>query len=84
MVVDMRFLPVLLLLLFLRIVVAVGDVVVVMVVCVPERPVFPLVGYSMTVMVRHMVMIVAVRSCLMGMLRLFAFAFGTLWCCRWM
>ncbi len=44
MVVDMRFLSMLLHLIALRIVVAVGNGIVIMFVRVPERPVFPLAG----------------------------------------
>ncbi len=83
MVMNVCFLPMLLLLILLRIVVAVGNGIVIMLVGVPECPMFPLAGYSTIVMMRHMVVIVGMNLRWMGMLRLFAFAFGALWCCRW-
>ncbi len=77
-IVIMRLFGVLLFFFVTSVIVAVGQVVVVVFVRVPVRPMFPLSSNPFLVMVRDMVMIVRVLLCWVRMVRLFAFALGVL------
>lgn len=80
MIMHMRLFSVLLLLLIPWVIVAVGERTVVMLMGVPCGTVFPLRHYAVSMMVRHVVVIMRVRCGWMSMLRLLAFAFRAL--CR--
>ena len=70
---DVGFLPVVLLFVFLAVVVGVREPVVVVVVGVPVRPVLPLVQRVARVVMRDMEVVVTVRSSWVGVRRLFTF-----------
>jgi hypothetical protein len=80
MVMDVRPFPVLSLFVFLAVIVAVSQQVVVVLVRMPASPVLPLAEHTFTMMVGHMVMVMAVHSWPMRVLWLFSLAFCTLIC----
>ncbi len=77
-IVDVCYLGVLLLLFVLAIVVTMGEIVVVMLMRMPERAVFPLAAGRVGVVVADVVMVVRVGAPLVGMLGLLPLAFGVL------
>jgi hypothetical protein len=77
-VVNVRFFGVLLVFFSTLVIVAVGQVVVVVLVGMPKRPMFPFATYSTLVMMRDVVMVVCMGLRRMCMMRLFAFALGKL------
>jgi hypothetical protein len=79
-IVVMRTLAVLLLLLFAGVVVAVGQLVVIVRMGVPVRLVMPLTRDAATMLMRDVVVIVAVRRRLMGVVWLVALALDGLRC----
>jgi hypothetical protein len=80
MVVDMRLVSVVCFLVFARIVVAVDDLVMVVLVCMPVGTLLEVIALTACVVVGHMPVVVHVCHGRMGVLWLFAFTLCTLRC----
>jgi hypothetical protein len=76
---DVRFLVVVALFVILAVVVAVGERVVIMLMSMPVGPVIPLSQRITTMVVRDVVVVVAMGASRVRVLRLAAFAFGSLY-----